>query len=511
MDWESIWNSTKNITTKNLYEYNGYQLNSNNEFNNFINEITKDLPVKENIKILDLGCGNGSFSNILLKNKNIQNYELFGLDFCKSNIQYATENYNGTFTVHDIKNKLLFENNVFDLILCVSTLFYLENEEQLNNVLDEIKRVSKEESVIFLGNCMDFEKKELALELRKKTHTKKSEHLFIKKNTILNKFNNSYVHFINNVDLDLDFYTGSQYKFNTIITNTQPSSIGIDFHDTLTLNPTFFLNLLINWKGKRIIVTGTPLSKKIEIINQLNNLGFYKGYHYDNIEFGYEYEKEDMDYNHFSKMKEHKQTIIKKHNIKIYIDDNPYYVNVMRDLCEIVLQPILSTKYINKFKDVDKYFCCNLQEKQFDFLTDYSNKKKMYVPGVYDLFHIGHLKFIKKAKELHNSYLIIGIQSDKSVFKQKQKECILNENERKSFINELQIADNVIIYDNINQTDFLKKYKIDIFVIGEGYGSSNEHKNTLHYCKENKIEVALIERTKTISTSDLIKRCKKHQ
>ena len=62
-----------------------------------------------------------------------------------------------------------------------------------------------------------------------------------------------------------------------------------------------------------------------------------------------------MDYTHFEKMKKHKLKIIKDNNIKIYFDDNPFYVNYLKDHGINVYQNILSINYINKFKQIDKY------------------------------------------------------------------------------------------------------------------------------------------------------------
>ena len=58
----------------------------------------------------------------------------------------------------------------------------------------------------------------------------------------------------------------------------------------------------------------------------------------------------------------------------------------------------LSNEYIEAFNN-DKYFCCNLQEHQFDHLKELTNKIKVYVPGTFDLFHSGHLKLINKIKK----------------------------------------------------------------------------------------------------------------
>ena len=260
-NWKDIWNKRKYNESR-YYEYNGYKFENENEYDKFIFELTKNIKIKNNKKILDIGCGNGSFINKVLFNKNIEHYDLTGIDFCNKSIKYANKNYKGNFINHDIKDILPCKDNLFDVVLCISTLFYLTNEIELQQLLNEIKRVCKEDGVIFLGNCMDFDKQILAQELREKSHSLKSTHLYIKKSEIAKIFANKKLTITDLNDLDLKFYTGQKYKFNILIESIPKINIGIDFHDTLSYDTLFFKILFSNWNGKVIIITGTPLSKK---------------------------------------------------------------------------------------------------------------------------------------------------------------------------------------------------------------------------------------------------------
>ena len=283
-------------------------------------------------------------------------------------------------------------------------------------------------------------------------------------------------------------------------------NIGIDYHDTITYVPLFFLQFLEIWKDKKIIITGMPKSKKELVIQGLLKLGFSKDKHYDKIEYGYEYEASSMDFTHFNKMAHHKYNIIKENNIHIYFDDNPYYCNYMKERNIIVFQPILSSEYIIKFNQNEKYFTCNLQQKQFDFLENFNiDKKKAYIPGCFDMFHIGHLKLLKYYYNLNYS-LIIGVCDDFTVQKTKNKLPIMNTEERINLIKELDFITDVIPYTNLNQTDILKKYSIEVFIIGPEYGTCQEHIDTLQYCEKNGIEIIISNRTKGISTTDIISR-----
>lgn len=143
-------------------------------------------------------------------------------------------------------------------------------------------------------------------------------------------------------------------------------NIGIDFHDTFTYAPQFFINLIKNCGYKSFIVTGTPNKDKQLIIDSLKSYGIYDSI--ADILMGYNYEKENMTVDHFHKMAKHKLDLLINNNIKIYFDDNPFYASYMKDYGITVFQTIVNNEYIASYKLKDPYFSCHLQEKQFEFL-----------------------------------------------------------------------------------------------------------------------------------------------
>ncbi len=144
-------------------------------------------------------------------------------------------------------------------------------------------------------------------------------------------------------------------------------NLGLDFHDTISVNPEFFKNLISTWESKVYIVTGTPESKREETIKQLSDLGITPDY-YDGMLMGFEYTKEGMSVDHFQKMKEWKLSLCKAYNIKIYFDDNPFYVDHLRNHGITVFQTVLSDKYLDEYEKGDPFFSCNLQRGQFEYL-----------------------------------------------------------------------------------------------------------------------------------------------
>ena len=154
-------------------------------------------------------------------------------------------------------------------------------------------------------------------------------------------------------------------------------NIGIDYHDTLSYDPKFFQALFASWKntGNIYIVTGTPASKTEEIKDELEVLGFGRD-SYTDILPGFEYDKKNMTSAHFIRMREHKLALIKKYDIKVFFDDNPFYVEYVRNHGVTDFQTILDAEYIERFSKINPFFTCNLQERQFTFLDKLENFEK---------------------------------------------------------------------------------------------------------------------------------------
>ena len=122
---------------------------------------------------------------------------------------------------------------------------------------------------------------------------------------------------------------------------------------------------------------------------------------------------------------------------------------------------------------------------------------KVITYGTFDLFHIGHLNLLKRAKKL-GDYLIVGLSTDKFNIK-KGKRSIYPYEMRKEILSAIKYVDDVIPEKNWKQKEKdIKQYNIDLLVMGDDW------KGKFDYLKRF-CDVIYLKRTKEVSTTRMKK------
>lgn len=128
-----------------------------------------------------------------------------------------------------------------------------------------------------------------------------------------------------------------------------------------------------------------------------------------------------------------------------------------------------------------------------------------YTTGVYDMFHIGHLNIIKKAKE-QCDYLIVGVTTDELCLKQKHKTPIIAEDERMAIVAELRCVNQVIPQENMDKIAIVKKYGVDAVFVGSDWKGTETWNNYEKEFKEVGCDVVYLDYTEGISSTILRER-----
>lgn len=125
--------------------------------------------------------------------------------------------------------------------------------------------------------------------------------------------------------------------------------------------------------------------------------------------------------------------------------------------------------------------------------------KRILTYGTFDLLHHGHIRLLRRAKEL-GDYLIVAVSTDE--FNEgKGKAAYHSYETRAEIVSAIRYVDEVIPEKNWEQKiDDIKKYHIDTLVMGDDWSDSDRFDYLKDYC-----ELVFLPRTEGISTTDIKK------
>ena len=137
--------------------------------------------------------------------------------------------------------------------------------------------------------------------------------------------------------------------------------------------------------------------------------------------------------------------------------------------------------------------------------------KRIYIDGIFDLFHRGHLESLKQAKNIDKDiYLIVGIIDDETASGYKRKP-IINQFDRAEIIKNINIVDEIIESAPLVITrEFIEENNIDLVV--HGFANDNDwekQQDFFKYLIENN-KFKKINYYDKISTTDIINNIKRN-
>ncbi|MBQ3116184.1 MAG: adenylyltransferase/cytidyltransferase family protein [Clostridia bacterium] len=128
-----------------------------------------------------------------------------------------------------------------------------------------------------------------------------------------------------------------------------------------------------------------------------------------------------------------------------------------------------------------------------------------YTTGVYDMFHIGHLNILKKAKAMCE-YLIVGVTTDQLSINRKNKKPVICEQDRVEIVKAIRYVDRVELQEDMDKISAVKKYGADAVFVGSDWKGTPAWDNYEKQFAEVGCEVVYLDHTDGISSSILRKK-----
>ena len=138
-----------------------------------------------------------------------------------------------------------------------------------------------------------------------------------------------------------------------------------------------------------------------------------------------------------------------------------------------------------------------------------AGRKLVFTNGVFDLLHVGHVRYLQQARELGDA-LVVALNSDASVRQLKgDARPLMNQNDRAEILASLAAVDYVTIFDDISPRSLIGELLPDVLVKGGDYSLDQIHgREEVEAAGGRVVSVPFVEGS---STSKIIERMKTGQ
>lgn len=122
-----------------------------------------------------------------------------------------------------------------------------------------------------------------------------------------------------------------------------------------------------------------------------------------------------------------------------------------------------------------------------------------YTTGVFDLFHIGHLNLLRKAKE-QCDYLIVGVSTD-ALVSYKHKQAVIPFEERKQIVGAIKYVDEVVAQENMDKMAAWERLHFNVMFVGDDWKGTPKWNEYERQFKEVGVEIVYFPYTKGTSST----------
>lgn len=116
--------------------------------------------------------------------------------------------------------------------------------------------------------------------------------------------------------------------------------------------------------------------------------------------------------------------------------------------------------------------------------------KIVLASGVFDLLHLGHVKFLEAAKKAggKNAKLLVIVARDSTVQDAKGRRPIMPENQRLALVESLKVVDDAVLgLEDFDVGDVIQRIKPDVIALG--YDQEKMEKRVREYIEKNRLNV----------------------
>ena len=120
-------------------------------------------------------------------------------------------------------------------------------------------------------------------------------------------------------------------------------------------------------------------------------------------------------------------------------------------------------------------------------------KKVVLASGIFDLLHLGHVKFLEDAKKAggKNAKLVVIIARDSTVEKTKGRKPIMPEDQRLALVKSLKVVDKAVLgYESLEIGEVIDDFKPDVIALG--YDQDEMEKRVAQYLNQHNMNTKIV-------------------
>jgi len=125
-----------------------------------------------------------------------------------------------------------------------------------------------------------------------------------------------------------------------------------------------------------------------------------------------------------------------------------------------------------------------------------------YTTGVFDMFHVGHLRILKRARE-HCDFLIVGVSSDALVKSYKNKLPIIPLEDRMEIVAGIRYVDKIVVQEYRDKYQAYKEHGFDKMFVGDDWKGNPVFQEAEAKLSAEGVEVVYFPYTKHVSSTRL--------